>query len=91
MSAGLADAPPWVSQRESEIRMHVHDAIHRDHDKDFRCVAVFPCEVLRNVVLRVWRADFRREKSTDEESSLCCIPSPPDHKTKVRGGGVHRQ
>eukprot|EP00959_Pyramimonas_sp_CCMP1952_P143918 3013031-Pyramimonas_sp.AAC.1 len=37
--------------------MHIHDAVHRDHDKDFRCVALFPCEALDEVVLRVCRAD----------------------------------
>ena len=37
--------------------MHLHDAMHRDHDKDFRCVAAFPAGALESAVLRVWRAD----------------------------------
>ena len=55
--AALGDPPPSVSPREAEIRMHAHDAMHAHHDKDFRCLVVFPLDALARVTVHVWRVN----------------------------------
>eukprot|EP00959_Pyramimonas_sp_CCMP1952_P385252 8074019-Pyramimonas_sp.AAC.1 len=51
-SAALGDAPPFVSPREAELRMHCHDVQHPHHDKDFRCIAVFRLRALSKTTVR---------------------------------------
>ena len=47
-----------VTATENEIRTHVHDALHADHDKDFRILAVLPPAALQTYTLVVPRVDY---------------------------------
>lgn len=38
----LGEPPPWITQQEQEVRMHIYDALHSNHDKDYRCFQIFP-------------------------------------------------
>ena len=51
----LADAAPFIPPIEAEVRMHCHDILHGDHDKDFRCLAAFPLDKLKDKSMYVWR------------------------------------
>ena len=35
--------------------MHCHDILYGDHDKDFRCMAAFPLEKLKDKSMYVWK------------------------------------
>ena len=43
----LGVAGDYVSFGEAEIWMHLHDARHKDHDKDFHCLLFLAGEFLR--------------------------------------------
>ena len=48
-----------VSAIEHELRVYVHDIVTVHHEKDFRCLAVFPLQELQDVTVVVVRADHR--------------------------------
>ena len=48
-----------VSAIEHELRVYVHDIVTAHHEKDFRCLAVFPLQDLQEVTVVVIRADHR--------------------------------
>ena len=54
----LGPAPDRVSPTEHELRVHLHDALSSDHDKDFRVLACLPLDQLRNRTLVVLRVDY---------------------------------
>lgn len=55
----LGEAEEFVTAVEHELRTYVHDIITPHHEKDFRCLAVFPLMDLQEAKLVVLRADFR--------------------------------
>ena len=56
-ASALGDAPAWMTEAESLVRMHSHDAIYPHHDKDWRCLASFPVDSLRGWVVHIHRVD----------------------------------
>ena len=55
----LGDAEEFVTAVEHELRTYVHDIVTPHHEKDFRCLAVFPLADLQEAKLVVLRADYR--------------------------------
>ena len=55
----LGEAEEFVTAVEHELRTYVHDIITPHHEKDFRCLAVFPLADLQDAKLVVLRADYR--------------------------------
>lgn len=52
----LGEPPPWTTQHEQEVRMHIHDALRSNHDKDYRCFQIFPSGALASRPVHIWRA-----------------------------------
>ena len=38
--------------------MHCHDVLELHHDKDFRCLSVFPVKALNDCRLQIWRINY---------------------------------
>lgn len=51
----LGEPPPWITQHEQEVRMHIHDALHPNHHNNNRCFQIFPSSALASRPVHVWR------------------------------------
>ena len=88
--AHLGDPPPWAPSAESLIRSYAHDCIRAHHEKDYRCLQAFPCDVLSNVTLMILRvnhwgkleADILRGPEAQDHHWACCVV----HKGHMRTG-----
>ncbi len=49
--------PDRLNLTEHELRVHLRDALHAVHDKDFRVLACLPLDCLRTCTLVVLRVD----------------------------------
>ena len=55
----MGDPAEFVTAVEHELRTYIHDILSPHHEKDFRSLAVFPLEDLREAKLVVMRADYK--------------------------------
>lgn len=58
VAQALGPAEDRVAAGEAEVRLHLHDALTADHDKDFRVLACLPLAELRSAVLVVLWVDY---------------------------------
>lgn len=61
----LGEPPPWITQHEQEVRMHIHNALHPNHDKDYRCFQIFPRRALSGRPVHIWRVSHRGRLDID--------------------------
>ena len=55
----MGEPEEFVTAVEHELRTYIHDIMSPHHEKDFRSLAVFPLEDLREAKLVVMRADYK--------------------------------
>ena len=55
----LGEPPAMMNQAESDLRTFVHDLVHRDHDKDYRCLAAFPPTSAKHAACHILRVSHR--------------------------------
>ena len=53
----LGEPPAWVLPAESDLRVMAHDALHADHEKDYRSWAAFPAPCLAMCTVFIWRVN----------------------------------
>jgi hypothetical protein len=73
----LGLAPDRVSPTEHELRVHLHDALNSDHDKDFRVLACLPMDQLRARTLVVLRVDYLGRLIVETVTGEDVLPSEP--------------
>lgn len=55
----MGEPEDFVAAVEHELRTYIHDILSPHHEKDFRSLAVFPLEDLREAKVVVMRADYK--------------------------------
>ena len=55
----MGEPAEFVTAVEHELRTYIHDILSPHHEKDFRSLAVFPLQDLREAKLVVMRADYK--------------------------------
>ena len=55
----MGEPEEFVAAVEHELRTYIHDILSPHHEKDFRSLAVFPLEDMREAKLVVMRADYK--------------------------------
>lgn len=55
----LGEPEEMVSAVEHEARIYIHDLVTAHHEKDFRCLAMFPVTDLQEAKVVVLRTDFK--------------------------------
>ena len=58
-AVSLGEPEEMVSAVEHEARIYVHDLVTAHHEKDFRCLAMFPVADLQDAKIVVFRTDFK--------------------------------
>ena len=66
----LGPAPPHMSAAEADLRVFCHDAVYRDHDKDYRALLAFPLEDLEPYALHVVRIDFHGQATVNSVTGI---------------------
>lgn len=55
----MGEPEEFVAAVEHELRTYIHDILSPHHEKDFRSLAIFPLEDMREAKLVVMRADYK--------------------------------
>jgi hypothetical protein len=86
----LGPAPDRVSPTEHELRVHLHDALSSDHDKDFRVLACLPLDQLRARTLVVLRVDYLGRLIVETVTGEDVLPGEPRYLWTVLHRGHMR-
>ena len=78
-SSHLGEPPDEIGRSEADVRIFIHDLIHLDHDKDYRCLAAFPSEFFADVGFNIIRMDPHGGVTTERiEGCGYHSPKSPD-------------
>ena len=86
----LGPAPDRVSPIEHELRVHLHDALNSDHDRDFRSLACLPLDQLRDRTLVVLRVDYLGRLIVETVTGEDVLPGEPRYLWTVLHRGHMR-
>jgi hypothetical protein len=86
----LGPAPDRVSPIEHELRVHLHDALNSDHDRDFRSLACLPLDQLRDRTLVVLRVDYMGRLIVETVTGEDVLPGEPRYLWTVLHRGHMR-
>ena len=66
----LGEMPDEMTRAEADVRVFIHDFIHYNHDKDYRCLVAFPTDHFEAVKFHIVRMDQQGELTAEDITGL---------------------